>query len=66
MKQDYLGKKVVLAGYGVEGRSAYKYYDARGADITIADSNSDLKDTLGEKGNLASTETCLNFSLVRP
>jgi UDP-N-acetylmuramoylalanine--D-glutamate ligase len=34
--------KVALAGYGVEGKSALKYWQAKRADITICDARADL------------------------
>ncbi len=33
----YKGQTVAVVGYGAEGESAYQYYAARGADVTIVD-----------------------------
>jgi len=35
--------RVAIVGYGVEGKSAAKYWRARGADITICDQNATLE-----------------------
>lgn len=34
--------KVAIVGYGIEGKSAEVYWKARGAEVTICDTNSDL------------------------
>jgi UDP-N-acetylmuramoylalanine--D-glutamate ligase len=35
--------RVAIVGYGVEGKSAAKYWRVRGADITICDQNATLE-----------------------
>ncbi len=45
-------KKVALIGFGVEGRSALKYWQTQAADITICDANADLQVPTGVHSQL--------------
>lgn len=43
---------IAVVGYGVEGRSAQAYWQAKGATVTICDQNADLKVPAGVKQQL--------------
>lgn len=49
---DYKDKTVALIGYGIENQASYRYFDARGAIITICDQNSSLELPEGSQGQL--------------
>lgn len=51
--------KVAVVGYGVEGESAYKYWAAKGADITIFDESESPKFAVPEGASLIAGKEAL-------
>jgi len=44
--------KVAIAGFGIEGKSNYRYYKRRGDDVTIVDERPEIKDVLEDTTTL--------------
>lgn len=52
--------KIAIAGYGVEGEASYRYYTARGDDVTILDERVELNHSLPSGAQTVLGEHCFD------
>ena len=54
--------KIVIAGYGIEGKASYEYWRARGDEVVIADERAELTDTPADAQILLGPNTFARFA----